>query len=183
MLVKCNKGRIIGNFEIVSQSHKSKSGHHYFIVKCICGTIKIIADSLLYKLNSSCGCRLKEYRRKMGEKQILGYGEACCNFVFRQYKKVAKENKRCFELSKDEFIMITQKNCFYCGVEPLNIRKTLETYGGFIYNGIDRKDNNKGYTLDNCVPCCKVCNYAKRDLTVEEFYSWIDRVLETRGAS
>jgi hypothetical protein len=31
----------------------------------------------------------------------------------------------------------------------------------FYYFGIDRVDNSKGYTLDNCVPCCAAHNIMK----------------------
>jgi hypothetical protein len=39
----------------------------------------------------------------------------------------------------------------------------------FIYNGIDRVDNNKGYTIENCVPCCTAVNYAKLDMSYSDF--------------
>ena len=42
--------------------------------------------------------------------------------------------------------------------------------------GIDRKDNNKGYTNDNCVPCCGFCNKMKMDHSIDEFYSQIIRI-------
>lgn len=40
--------------------------------------------------------------------------------------------------------------CYYCG-HPLN-----ET--GI---GLDRLDSDRGYVLDNVVPCCGTCNMAK----------------------
>lgn len=45
-----------------------------------------------------------------------------------------------------------------------------------MYNGIDRIDNQKGYSLDNVVACCRICNNAKSDMTVHEFHSWIMRI-------
>ena len=41
--------------------------------------------------------------------------------------------------------------CVYCGLLELNVR----------VNGIDRLDSSKGYTSENCVPCCKSCNFMK----------------------
>ena len=52
--------------------------------------------------------------------------------------------------------------------------------------GIDRKDNTLGYTLENSVPCCPTCNFAKRGLSVIEFIEWARRVYinqETRGTA
>jgi len=28
---------------------------------------------------------------------------------------------------------------------------------------LDRKDSDKDYTLDNCVPCCPECNFTKNE--------------------
>lgn len=47
-------------------------------------------------------------------------------------------------------------------------------------NGIDRVDSSIGYTIQNSVPCCKICNYAKHNLTLEEFTLWLDRLVEFR---
>ena len=46
----------------------------------------------------------------------------------------------------------------------------------YLYNGIDRKDNYKGYVIDNCLPCCTICNKSKRDLDYLIFTKWIERV-------
>lgn len=46
------------------------------------------------------------------------------------------------------------------------------------HNGIDRVDSSKGYTLDNCVPCCSKCNYAKHEMSVEEFKEYITNVYQ-----
>lgn len=80
-----------------------------------------------------------------------------------------------FALSLQEFHDIIKQNCIYSGHKD---RKTFYTYGHkqtyiLIANGIDRVDNTKGYTVDNCVPCCEMCNKAKRDKTVAEFKQWI----------
>lgn len=43
-------------------------------------------------------------------------------------------------------------------------------------NGIDRRDSSLGYTLENCLPACGVCNKAKLDYTEEEFLVWTNRL-------
>ena len=62
------------------------------------------------------------------------------------------------ELTEKQFTELIQKPCYYCNyyVEKSTI-------------GVDRYDNNKDYTIDNCVPCCKWCNRMKVDQTAEEF--------------
>lgn len=76
----------------------------------------------------------------------------------------------------EEFSKITNSNCYYCNVEPSNFTKFATFNGQYRYNGVDRMDNNLGYFPVNCVPCCKQCNIAKRDLSFEDFKSWITRL-------
>ena len=56
--------------------------------------------------------------------------------------------------------------CHYCGI-PSGWPDTR--------NGIDRIDSSKDYSSDNCVSCCKICNRAKNDMSVNEFMTWIRR--------
>jgi hypothetical protein len=44
------------------------------------------------------------------------------------------------------------------------------------YNGIDRVDNEKGYLVENCVPCCFTCNSLKKSVTksiIEKAYKFL----------
>ena len=43
-------------------------------------------------------------------------------------------------------------------------------------NGIDRIDSSKGYSLDNCVPCCPLCNRLKSDLDKNMFLEHISKI-------
>jgi hypothetical protein len=40
-------------------------------------------------------------------------------------------------------------------------------------SGIDRRDNELGYTVTNSVPCCPACNVAKAKMNEAEFRAWI----------
>ena len=51
-----------------------------------------------------------------------------------------------------------------------------------IYNGLDRKDNNIGYSLDNCIPACHTCNRMKMDLSYDEFMTKIKQTYEIHYA-
>lgn len=83
-----------------------------------------------------------------------------------EYRASAKWRGYECSLTDEEFHAFFSLECFYCGLP-----------GG----GIDRYDNNVGYILENCVPCCRHCNYAKRDRTVTEFLAWIDALALRRG--
>lgn len=47
-----------------------------------------------------------------------------------------------------------------------------------VYNGIDRKNNFKGYTKSNCVTCCAICNRAKYNLSEEDYKKWITNLIK-----
>lgn len=90
----------------------------------------------------------------------------------KNYKRNAKNRNLCFQLSKEEFIEITKKPCYYCGdfgfISPTNEK----------YNGIDRIDSQKGYEKNNVVPCCSNCNKMKLDLSQNDFLYHIQKIYE-----
>lgn len=47
---------------------------------------------------------------------------------------------------------------------------------GILYSGIDRVDSSVGYEIGNIVPACKICNFAKSNLTQDDFKSWAKRI-------
>lgn len=69
-------------------------------------------------------------------------------------------------LSYEEFASLCEiPNCHYCN-RLLNRAKhrTMEKQSQHTLAClIDRKDSNKDYTLDNCVPCCPDCNFTKHE--------------------
>jgi len=105
-------------------------------------------------------------------------GEASLKWIFQSYKRNAKNRNIPFSLNIEEFRRITSQLCFYCGTPPSNqIKDHIKRLNGvYTFNGIDRIDNSQGYVINNVVPCCKTCNYAKRKMSVEEFLEWCNRV-------
>jgi hypothetical protein len=102
-------------------------------------------------------------------------GEAAFNRVIGRYKARALELKFEYSLTPDEARSLFEADCYYCGVSPINISSGIVN-GEYIYNGIDRKDNNKGYTKTNSVTCCIDCNIRKSDLDYLLFIDWISTV-------
>jgi len=86
----------------------------------------------------------------------------------RSYKAHAKERCLEFALTNEQFFTLIKKPCHYCGGFALAL------------NGVDRVDNEKGYTEHNSVSCCKWCNRAKDTRSIEDFYAWVDRI-QRRG--
>ncbi len=165
-------GQKFGRWTVIKRELNSKDGKARFLCRCACeqNTERIVLRSCLIRGRSkSCGC----FKR---EKLKLTPGLASKRMVITSYKRHAKERGFKWELTDDQFSKITQKDCFYCGIEPTNIAKSKGNNGEYIYNGIDRIDNTKGYTIDNIVPCCKICNNAKHTLTLQEFKDWIEKI-------
>ena len=47
-------------------------------------------------------------------------------------------------------------------------------------SGIDRFDNDNGYIISNCVPCCWMCNNMKSSYTDKEFMNQINKIYNHR---
>lgn len=169
-------GKKFGWLTVIKREYpNAKWGHIKWLCKCDCGNEKIIlGDSFKYGKTKSCGC----LNKKTGRKNRLKSGISNMRTLFRHYKRSAKKRGYNFELTIEQFAEITKKDCYYCGTKPNQIAKHYSCFGDYIYNGIDRIDNNKGYTIENVVSCCKQCNFAKRDLTTKEFKDWIKNIYE-----
>lgn len=141
-------------------------------LECLCDCGKqctIIERSVLSGNKKSCGCANKK-----------PFGVVSQNSQFCNYRKGARHRNLSFELTKEEFIEITTKNCHYCNAEPVEKVFAPKAVGHVIVNGIDRKDSNIGYIKDNCVPCCTMCNYVKSNKPYDEFLSLIEKIYNNR---
>ena len=169
-------GQRFGRLIVIERVEKPKyvKKGTYWLCKCDCGNEKIVSSgSLKSEGVKSCGCLNKEM---VGETNRSPYGAATFNQLYNAYKCGAKVRNYSFELTKDYFAKITKQNCFYCGVEPKQIQKSKSDNGDYIYNGIDRVDNSIGYTEDNIIACCGVCNHGKKAMSHQDFLLWIERV-------
>lgn len=155
--------------------HKVKiKRQHLYKCQCDCGeTVNVPRGLLLNGDTNSCGCLHRENGKKTGKQNRFTKGEAALNSLYGAYKRESKRRKKSFNLSKDEFKHITKQKCYYCDAEPSSYHQHSKMYGGYLYNGIDRKDNNLGYEKPNCVPCCMRCNQMKNNMTMEEFINQI----------
>lgn len=86
---------------------------------------------------------------------------------YKSYEQNAKVKQREFNLTYDDYLLIVEYPCVYCGTTDEQ-------------RGMDRLDSNLGYIFENVVSCCKVCNYAKRNMTHEKFEAWISKLINYR---
>lgn len=162
-------GVSIGNLKVIGLSNEKLEGRTeaHWIVECgLCGEQKIYGGMTLRDMRNP-HAKCKSCFTKTSS--IIGVGAST---LYKQYAFNAKARNLEYSLSPEQFVSIAQNSCHYCGDAPGNFSS------GYKYNGIDRVDNNKGYFIENCVACCKICNRAKRELSLEDFLSWIRRIRE-----
>jgi len=95
-------------------------------------------------------------------------GQSNARTLYSNYRGRSQRRAIKFDLTFEEFLEITQKDCYLCGSPPHQVHRGVRRNGDYIYNGIDRINNKKGYIKGNVQPCCKVCNYIKGTLTLKE---------------
>lgn len=173
-------GQRFGRLIVLSRLAEKRNGKTRYVCLCDCGnTVNINHGNLTSKGTKSCGCLQKEHIANLnkGKKNNrLPYGESSFRDVYEYYRRNSIVKNREFSLSVEYFRKITKKDCFYCGLPPSNVHKIPQANGEYIYSGVDRVNNDKGYTVDNCVPCCKTCNTAKRVMGYKEFIEWVIRI-------
>jgi len=166
-------GQKFGRLTVIKKINNDEK-YLTWLCKCDCGNEKIVrGDSLRGGITKSCGCLIKE---APNNRMRLDYGIASMRRMINNYKSNAKRRGIEYKLTEEQFKEITQRDCYYCGAKPNNAYHQKWQNGTYVYNGIDRIDNTKGYTIDNVVPCCKDCNAAKGKLTLQEFKDLIKRI-------
>lgn len=156
-----------------------------YVLVCDCGSV-IFANKCRALQNRTCNaCDLKQRVRNKPSPRRLDPSKAAFNELFNAYRGNARLRKLNFELSREQFVALTQSDCGYCGAPPSGSRRTKTAKGTghfdtYTYNGIDRVDSRQGYVPDNVIAACKTCNFMKRSMSVADFYAHIERILAHR---
>lgn len=176
-------GRKFGRLLVVAPE-KSRHKRAYWRCLCDCGNFcSAMGKYLRQNKKQSCGCLRTECNRKkaftMSQNNILPSGEAAFNLLFATYRCSAEKRGLEFAITKEDARGITKQNCFYCDKPPIiYYRENAVINGGYLYNGMDRRNNTMGYVLNNVVPCCKFCNWMKNALTEEDFLSHCSSIVD-----
>jgi hypothetical protein len=111
----------------------------------------------LYRICKECDSKYNKIKYIENKNVIENDLNLKAKYINKVYKNQDKLRNREYSLDQ-EWIKenILEKNCVYCN----------DNCNG----GIDRIDNSKGHTKDNCVPCCILCNSTKSNrFTYKEF--------------
>jgi len=179
-------GKIFGRLTVIAPAEHDKWKEAY-LCQCECGIKKIIkASYLICGDTKSCGCLHREQQTWKAQRMIEARTQftpimAAARFVWR--------NNGYNKISFDDFYMVSQLNCHYCGIAPSNV-SSLKNYplrsqqsienSQFFYNGIDRIDSSQGYFFGNICSSCWVCNRAKRERTYDQFMRYINTLIEQK---
>lgn len=176
MKVKDRTNQIFGKLTAVRFIGEVKpNGGAVWECLCACGnTITASAFSLVVGHKKSCGCLIKDIGlNKRKEKSIAGF-----NRLYTSLKRRAYIKKLNFDITKDQLLLLSNQQCYYCNCPPrqsskhsksIGVSQNLIDHSEFIYNGLDRIDNSKGYCIDNVIACCGECNKLRSDrLSVKE---------------
>jgi len=141
-----------------------------WLCRCSCGEKELVAAAILVSGKESCRKCGKEHRI---EHNLLKGDAAKWHRIIRTYKKNALKRGRCFELLEEECMSLFKGDCFYCSEPP------AVDSAGLIRSGIDCKNALKGYTTDNTVSCCPVCNIMKAAHSIPSFLSHILKIVNS----
>jgi len=176
-------GKRFGRLVVLEPTDKRKQNNVVWKCLCDCGNYYFVGTSSLNRGKrgtKSCGCLHSDTAREVGKvnghNSRREFGRSSFLSLLRVYKRNAKTRRISFDLSEEEFTVLTKKNCYYCGEKPNNLYHPKGYNGPYMYNGIDRVDNSVGYILDNCVPCCTICNKMKVKMNVNDFLGQIRKV-------
>ena len=175
-------GQRFNHFVLVRQAGRIRIGgraHDTWLCLCDCGVEFTSTVKNIVRGKVSCGCDLSHGgvggRYKKGNPLAAPY-----RGKYKSYQHGAKRRNLIFNLTEEQVYKLFEQNCYYCKVEPcLSLSpfiKNAEHRQNIFANGIDRINPSLGYTIENTIACCHICNRAKGDMMQEEFFTWVEEL-------
>jgi hypothetical protein len=174
MKARFTAGDRIGRLTILGRApnRRTPNGSHRteWLVRCDCGTEKIVSGSNLTPAakTRSCGCLWLE--RRSGPNSNLFRGGLLQAEFHRQAATAIAKRGLTWSLTQEEFARLVSAKCSYCGAEAQSDNR------GLVRNGIDRIDSSRGYELMNCATACARCNRMKGSASRADFITHCARV-------
>lgn len=179
-------GLRFGKLKVIARADMATNGKTQWECRCDCGNTVVVMSNNLKSKTRSCGCLLKDSRKRTKMLAVKNSKFTIVKALIRNYKRSATLRNFSWDISDNFTEILIFSNCHYCGSPPCKQGKIFNTKTKVwrdtdIYtNGIDRVNNDLGYTKINCVPCCTICNYAKRDMSYEDFIRYLHRISRFR---
>lgn len=174
-------------YKVLERFRDESSGNMVVRILCDCGNEVVKPSQFTSSKAKTCGnqCPVSRNLRSLAllgkPKPLSEKGSTGLTRIYDLYKRRANKKNIEFDISKEDFKVLTSSNCFYCGEPPSMVyihklkrasAREIEN-SRYLYNSLDRIDPNLGYTLSNVRPSCKCCNIMKWNHE-EEFFK--DRI-------
>lgn len=160
-------GNTYGVLTVVSFD-RTENSRSYFNCKCSrCGGISSVrSDRFSSKTYTpkSCSHCVNDLQKEIADEKYAE--DRPYNQRFNSLMSNAKERNISVEITKEEAFELFKQPCYYCGEIEVDDK----------IGGIDRINSDLGYTRDNTVSCCWVCNLMKNRFSLDIFYNKIDKI-------
>lgn len=148
-IITVTAGQRFGRLTVIREAER-QYGHRYILCQCDCGNTKTInLNSLVKGTSKSCGC----YRSEYISKKNTTHGNTRNHNIDRLYRIWIGIKRRCTNENYKHYYNYGGRGITIC-------KEWLHDYPAFkkwsLENGytddltIDRIDNDKGYSPDNC---------------------------------
>lgn len=138
-------GRKFQRWLVLKYEKTLSNQKQYYLCKCDCGTIKIVSkEGLVRKSSNSCGCFMKESLTK----KFLKHGK----INTKEYRAWRAMQDRCYNNKTKQFKDYGGRGITVCKSWIGNFDQFYKDIGPSPTknHSLDRIDNNKGYSKDNC---------------------------------
>jgi len=152
-LIKNIAGKIFGRLTVLEFSH-TKNGEALWKCKCSCGNSSIVMGGNLRRGNStSCGCYQREVAHASPNKNALKHGHMAAGHCSAEYAAWANMKSRCnnpnhpnYKLYGGRGITVSKRwgDSFIAFLSDMGLKPNSELT-------LERVDNSKGYSPENCV--------------------------------
>lgn len=141
-------GMRFGRLRVLAYSHASIHAIHYWLCQCDCNQQTLVSTTRLRSgWTKSCGC----LRREMGRTKMLTHGQSKKGEWSGAYSSWA----RMWERVRSP---IGHKNYQWYGARGIGVCDRWKSFDAFFQDmgprpasrSLDRIDNNRGYSPDNC---------------------------------
>ena len=172
-------GDVFGEWTVLESPAPGPRDRALVPCRCSCGREGSVLFYELQRPGRSMSCMPCALRKnpKMNAAEAMRIASYKCGAADRSLE---------WSLSDQYALSLMSRPCHYCGAD--DIKSTVKSrtridgsFDVFTGVGIDRVDNEQGYTKKNCVPCCKRCNVAKGGMAASDFTQWLDQVARFRG--
>lgn len=173
-------GQSFGIWLVIEQAPRRDNKTRWLCQCQGCGVKRSLRSTTLRRsVYAKCdGRHLERFSNPAPMHRRKASGYAAGTERYNHTRRQAQKRGFAFALSHEAWSTLVQQDCHYCGIAPLQVVMRRHFNGVFVCNGLDRKDSTQGYTLDNCVACCGLCNLMKQDLAYTQFLKHIAQIAQ-----